>query len=111
MKKGNKMSRKTKIVSIDIELEDFEPIHLKLTEAKELYEQLHDLFGDKQRDVEHHYHKPWYHQPYYTWYNSIGAVQCDSVSGSANTLTLSDCDYIGKSTSSVTGMSVAYNSS
>jgi len=106
------MSKKTKIVSIDIELEDFEPIHLKLAEAKELYEQLHDLFGDTQ--VERHYHRPWYHQPYYTWYNSTTPCNTFVSQSASDTITISnasDCNYIGKATSSVTGMSVAYNSS
>ena len=58
MQEMNKKAKK--IISIDIELEDFEPIHLKMDEAKELYEQLHDLFGDKQRDVQHYFY-PWYH--------------------------------------------------
>jgi len=104
------MSKKRKVVSIDIELEDFEPIHLKMAEARELYEQLHELFGDKERDVEHHYHRPWYTQPYYTWYNGITTIPCNS--GTTDTITItdaSDCNYIGTATSNVTGMTVAYN--
>ena len=98
------MSKKAKkIVSIDIELEDFEPIHLKMDEAKELYEQLHDLFGDKDKDVQHHYY-PWYNRPYYTWYNAVGAVPLN------NTITLSGAsDTLTKVSSSNTNMTVAYN--
>lgn len=81
--------KKHKIVSIDIELEDFEPIHLKLSEAKELYEQLHELFGSKSVN-----YVPWYTQPYYwlsnnnqtTWTATSGFVDpSDNVAVKSNT--------------------------
>ena len=97
------MSKKAhKIVSIDIELEDFEPIHLKMDEARELYEQLHDLFGDKQQVVQHQY-VPWYQQPYYTWYNQTPTVTTIASdfgdSGSTSAMCVSDR----------TGMKVSFN--
>ena len=59
------MKKRNKVASIEIELEDFEPIKLKLDEAKELYEQLHTLFGDKEVKHVHHYDY-WWNRPYYT---------------------------------------------
>ena len=99
------MSKKAKkIVSIDIELEDFEPIHLKMDEAKELYEQLHDLFGDKQT----HYHYPWYNQPNYWWYTGnakIGTPRAGDISRN------NFIDAVSTKTvaSSTTNMAVTYN--
>lgn len=83
-----------KIISIDIELEDFGPIHLKMDEAKELYEQLHELFGDKQA----HWHQHWHRQPYYTWYN-FDSVTPTIYGGLVNTTAVSN----------TTGMKVTYN--
>ena len=100
------MSKKAKkIVSIDIELEDFEPIHLKMDEAKELYEQLHDLFGDKQKDVQYHYY-PWYHRPYYSFADQSGVgVLCNN-SGIADAVSNVALNTIQ---STETGMQVSYN--
>ena len=86
-----------KIISIDIELEDFEPIHLKMDEARELYEQLHDLFGEK--DV--HYHYPWYQQPYYYFTSTAPAVTTIDWIGATSTTTIVS--------SNNTGMQVTYN--
>lgn len=90
---------KQKIVSIEIELKDYEPIKFTMDEAKELYEQLDSLFGEKVRHV-HHY--DWWRRPHYTYYN--GAVPLSGVSiGSSS-------DLVGKSVSSGnTQMKVTYN--
>jgi hypothetical protein len=93
--------KKKKIVSIDIELEDFEPIHLKMDEAKELYEQLHDLFGNKSVT-----YVPWYTQPWY-YYSSGSPVWTH---GQGTTSVSGSLDFVGKSvTSDNTGMTVSYN--
>ncbi len=52
------------IVSIEIELKNYEPITFTMAEARELYDQLHTLFGEK---TVHHHH-PWKWP--YTWTNS-----------------------------------------
>lgn len=93
------MSKKArKVVSIDIELDKFEPIHLKLAEAKELYEQLHELFGKEIEHV-HHYDRRWY-QPYYTFTNAGPVVYGNSTS---------DDTFTGTVTSANTNMAVTYN--
>ena len=92
------MSKKAKILSIDIELEDFEPIHLKLAEAKELYEQLHELFG-KKKDVQY---IPWYTQPY--WYYTGSPT---IITGTGTTTTTNGVLY--SATSKETGMTVTCN--
>ena len=61
---------KQKIVSIEIELKDYEPIKFTMDEAKELYEQLHSLFGEKVKHVHHH---DWWRRPYYTYYIGINS--------------------------------------
>lgn len=41
------MSKKLKLTKLELETEDGKRVELSLAEAKELYEQLHELFGDK----------------------------------------------------------------
>ncbi len=61
---------KQKIVSIEIELKNYEPIRFTMDEAKELHEQLDTLFGKK--EVHHIHRDPWWTRPYYTWTTSTG---------------------------------------
>ncbi len=87
---------KSKIVSIEIELKDYEPIAFTMDEAKELYEQLETLFGPK--EIHHHHKDWWYTRPYYTWYNST----------SSPTITCAN-DLAGQTvTSNTTSMKVSY---
>lgn len=72
-----------KIVSIEIELKDYEPIKFTMDEAKELYEQLHSIFGPK--TVDHHHYYPWWNRPYYTWYSTVGSENSTYTVSSANT--------------------------
>ena len=58
---------KSKIVTIEIELKDYEPIKFTMDEAQELYEQLDTLFGKK--TVERHHYHDWWCRPYITWTN------------------------------------------
>jgi len=102
---------KNKIVSIEIQLTDYEPIKFKMNEARELYEQLHELFGDKEQH--NHYHgSPWYQRPYYTWCNATNAVSTTnntvSTIPTSGTITCA-ADLAGKSVqSSQTDMKVSY---
>ena len=41
------MSKKLKLTKIELETKDGKKVELSLTEAKELHDQLHDLFGEK----------------------------------------------------------------
>ena len=105
---SKQMGKKAKkIVSIDIELEDFEPIHLKMDEAKELYEQLHNLFGDKQKDVQHHYY-PWYNQPQYWWYTD-SSPKITLTNATNSNFDLIDCVSTTTVSSNATNMAVTYN--
>lgn len=101
------MSNKNKIVSIEIELKDYEPIKFSMDEAKELYEQLHSLFGEKQQHT--HYHTyPWWQRPYYTWSNATGntIVPCNNTTVTSGHVTnMTDTMTVR---SSNTGMSVKY---
>lgn len=90
---------KQKIVSIEIELKDYEPIKFTMAEAKELHEQLDALFGEKTVRVHHDY---WWKRPYYQpyWTNTSGT--------SATQITCMN-DLVGKSVaSSNTQMKVSY---
>ena len=106
-----------KIVSIEIELKDYEPIKFKMDEAKELYEQLDAIFGEK---VVHHYDPirsiDWWHRPYYTWYNANGTSNVGTGNPpNTDTITISGstaADLVNcKAVSSTTGMQVSYLSS
>jgi len=101
---------KQKIVSIEIQLTDYEPIRFTMAEAKELHEQLHDLFGDKEQHT--HFHtNPWYSRPYYTWYNASNAVGTPRQVGKTITIA-GQSDFVGKSvTSNNTNMKVSFLSS
>ena len=94
---------KQKIVSIEIELKDYEPIKFTMDEAKELHEQLDALFGEKVKHI--HHNDYWWHRPYYTWYNASNtAIPCSNL-----TTTISSSDLVGKSiASSTTNMKVSY---
>jgi len=95
---------KQKIVSIEIELKDYEPIKFTMAEAKELHEQLDALFGAKQQHNHYHDNPWWYTRPYYTWYNSAG-VGVSTLTNTTNTA----ADYIGLTASSAeTEMKVSY---
>ena len=94
---------KSKIVTIEIELKDYEPIKFTMDEAKELYEQLDSLFGKK--EVVHHHHKEWWYRPYITWTTNAGSNLCtDGVtySNAANVLAGTQVS------SSATQMKVSY---
>ena len=41
------MSKKLKLTKIELETKDGKKVQLSLTEAKELHNQLHELFGEK----------------------------------------------------------------
>lgn len=105
---------KSKVVSIEIELKDYEPIKFSMDEARELYDQLHDLFGDKEQHNHYHGYRPWYTQPY--WYSTAGGsitVSGNSLQSSDNltftNASQTDLDYNNLSvTSKATGMSVNY---
>lgn len=85
-----------KIVSIEIELTDYEPIRFKMAEARELYEQLHELFGEKEQHIHNHNYPYWWNQPYYTWTNASDTITMVS-------------DYAGGTVvSDQTNMSVTY---
>lgn len=101
------MSKKQKIVSIEVELKDYEPIRFTMDEAKELYEQLHSLFGDKTVRHVHHYDN-WWRQPYYTWYSQSGERIPSTYTISGNSMSTND--LVGKAVSSGnTQMKVSYN--
>lgn len=100
------------IKSIEIELENYEPIDFTMDEAKELYEQLHSLFGPITV-------YPWYQRPYYTWYNThTGTTTCNNIATSNSTeWTTMDMDLKEginclagyQVESKETGMKVTYN--
>ena len=93
---------KQKIVSIEIELKDYEPIKFTMAEAKELYEQLDSLFGEKEKHI--HHHDYWWRRPYYQWYGSTG-TPIDNPSWTASSSSLAGNRVL----SEVTGMQVSYN--
>lgn len=47
MQKGNKAMSKMTVTKIMLETKDGQAVHLTLAEAKDLYQQLHELFGEK----------------------------------------------------------------
>ena len=94
---------KQKIVSIEIELKDYEPIKFTMAEAKELHEQLDALFGKKEV-VHKHYNDYWWNRPYYTWLsNGVAGAQVADVKQIS--------DITGKTVASNnTAMKVSYKS-
>ena len=94
---------KQKIVSIEIELKDYEPIKFTMAEAKELYEQLHSLFGEKEKHI-HHY-RPWWERPYYNWNTSSGTIKCQNLENG----NIYDALMNTTVASSATNMKVTYN--
>lgn len=64
---------KIKVTGLKLETENGKKIKLTLAEAKELYDQLEDLFG-VEVEVEHHYHDhPYVWKQPYIWYNSTNS--------------------------------------
>ena len=94
-----------KIVSIEIELENYQPIKFTMAEAKELHEQLDALFAKKETPT---YVYPWYSQPYYTWYNAT--TTSDVRGASTPTTTIWGMGDIANNTvsSDNTNMKVSY---
>ncbi len=92
------------IVSIEIELKNYEPITFTMAEARELYDQLHTLFGEK--TVHHHYPWKW---PY-TWTSAAGGVIPDKYSVSANAGIRPNSRVLADTSlqSNATGMKVSY---
>ena len=101
---------KQKIVSIEIELKNYEPIKFTMDEARELYEQLHGLFGEKEQHNHYHSHYDrWWNRPYYTWYGASSTTPTNAVS---STSISSPDDLIGKAVASNnTDMMVTYSAS
>lgn len=101
---------KATITSITIQLTEYEPISFTMVEAKELYEQLHELFADKTKET-HHYHplyEPWYQRPWVSWSGASASV--NQLIGDVET----HQDYLNliadtKAVSNETGMVVSYN--
>ena len=96
---------KQKIVSIEIELKDYEPIKFTMDEARELYDQLDTLFGDK---VIHHHYDRWWYRPYVTWSNTCG----DSINLPATTTEqcyVANAMWNSTVSSENTGMKVTYS--
>ena len=67
------MSKKLKLTKLELETKDGKKVELSLAEAKELHEQLHELFGDKtvylpsQPVIIDRWRNPYWASPYVTW--------------------------------------------
>ena len=85
--------KKMRVTGLELETKDGKRVELTLAEAKELHEQLDELFGEKVRYVPGSpiYVRPWVHPSYW--------VTCST---SANSLT---------SKSESTGMQITYTNS
>jgi len=102
---------KQKIVSIEIQLKDYEPIKFTMAEAKELHEQLDALFADK--NATQYIPYPIWNRPYYTWQNASGVNIRSAV---VDVSTIGDAygtaaqNFLNSSvTSAATEMKVSYN--
>lgn len=91
--------KKIKVTGLELETKGGAKVPLTLEEAKELYDQLHDLFG-KETEIRHqwHYWRPWWDRPYVTYTTgaslTTGNLQASSYTALSNT----------------TGMKLTYNS-
>ena len=73
------MSTKLKLTNLELETNDGTKVKLSLDEARELYEQLHELFGNKTvylpgaPVIIDRWRTPYWTSPYLTWTSSQSA--------------------------------------
>lgn len=73
-------SKKLKLTKIELQTKDGKKVDLSLAEAKELHEQLHELFGEKVVRVPgspviiDRYRDRYWNRPYVTWCSTGGSI-------------------------------------
>ena len=80
--------RKLKVTGLELETKDGKKVNLTLSEAKELHEQLDELFGSKYNPSYPVYIDRW-HQPY--WYYTNPTITTPAYCGTANVSASTNC--------------------
>lgn len=96
--------KKLKVTGLELETKDGKKVPLTLAEAKDLHEQLDELFGKEvvyrpSHPIYIDRYQPYWNQPWITW---CAASSSQSVSGSASSAVL--CNTVGQSS----GLKISY---